>query len=299
MTILTRRRFLTIAASAAALPGFAGPSVSAHWRGVALGAPASMRLEGLSQAEADPIFAAVEREVLRLEDIFSLYRPGSEISRLNDAGRIDAPSVELLEVLSLSASIHHASDGVFDPTVQPLWVALALGRPPAEIAAARARVGWRNVIFDTGQVVLRTPGMALTLNGIAQGMVSDRVHAVLAGRGLKNLLIDMGEIVAHGSRGDSQPWSVGVADPTGELRHKVRLSDRALATSATAGTLLNGATGHILHPDGRATTPRLVAVSAPRAVIADGLSTALCLSAPAQASRIIDQFAGARLEVAT
>ncbi|MFA3916521.1 FAD:protein FMN transferase [Ruegeria hyattellae] len=297
MTYLTRRHFLTISASAAALPGFAGPSVSARWRGVALGAPASMRLEGLSQTEADPIFASVERELLRLENIFSLYRPDSEIRRLNDAGRINAPSVELLEVLSLSASIHRASGGAFDPTVQPLWTALAMGRSPEEIAAARARVGWRNVAFDSGQVALRTPGMALTLNGIAQGMVSDRVHAMLAERGLKHLLIDMGELVARGSRGDGQPWKVGVADPAGKLRHSVRLSDRALATSATGGTLLNDTTGHILHPDGRDAEPKLVAVSAPRAVVADGLSTALCLCAPEQVTRIIGQFPGARLEV--
>ncbi|WP_241484112.1 FAD:protein FMN transferase [Ruegeria sp. ANG-R] len=82
MTLLSRRRFLTISAACAAVPARVAHA-AAHWSGIALGAPASLRLEGLSDTEAAPIFAAVEAELNRLEDIFSLYRPDSEISRLN------------------------------------------------------------------------------------------------------------------------------------------------------------------------------------------------------------------------
>ncbi|WP_372572015.1 FAD:protein FMN transferase [Ruegeria jejuensis] len=294
MTSLTRRRFLSMSASAAALPAFAGPKVSAYWRGVALGAPASMRLEGLSQAEADPIFAEVERELLRLENIFSLYRPTSEISRLNDAGRLENPSAEFLEVLSLSAALHHASNGLFDPTVQPLWLARAFGR------STQGPVGWSNLRFDTGRVTFKRPGMALTLNGIAQGLITDRIHGLLAARGLRNLLIDMGEIVASGHRGGQTPWRVGIADPDGSLRLRVHLSDRALATSATNGTVLDEATaqGHILRPDGQRVAHRLVSISAPRAVIADGVSTALCLCDQGERDALLRNFPEAKLEAA-
>ncbi|MDP5219122.1 FAD:protein FMN transferase [Ruegeria sp. 2205SS24-7] len=294
MTCLTRRRFLSISASAAAFPAFAGSRPSAHWRGVALGAPASMRLEGLSQAEADPLFAEVERELLRLENIFSLYRPNSEISRLNDAGRLDNPSVELLEVLSLSASLHHASNGLFDPTIQPLWLARAKGH------STEAPVGWSNLRFDADRITFKKPGMALTLNGIAQGLITDRIHGLLQARGLCNLLIDMGEIVAGGRRGDLTPWRVGIADPEGSLRQRVQLSDRALATSATSGTVLDeaAAQGHILRPDGRRVADQLVSVSAPRAVIADGLSTALCLCDQGERDALLRNFPEAKLEAA-
>lgn len=294
MNCLTRRRFLSISASAAALPAFAGSKASAQWRGVALGAPASMRLEGLSQAEADPIFAEVERELLRLETIFSLYRSSSEISRLNDAGRLDNPSVELLEVLSLSASLHHASNGLFDPTIQPLWLARAKGH------STEALVGWSNLRFDADQITFKKPGMALTLNGIAQGLITDRIHGLLQARGLRNLLIDMGEIVAGGRRGGLTPWRVGIADPDGSLRLRVQLSDRALATSATNGTVLGGtpAQGHILRPDGQRVTDQLVSISAPRAVIADGLSTALCLCDQGEGEALLRNFPEAKLEAA-
>ena len=54
MTVLTRRRFLAISAACAALPACAG--TFAQWRGIALGAPASLRLEGKTDAQAAPVF---------------------------------------------------------------------------------------------------------------------------------------------------------------------------------------------------------------------------------------------------
>ena len=70
MSSLSRRRFLTIAAASAAIPTGALARDSAHWRGVALGAQVSMQLAGISDVQAAPVFAAVEKELNRLEQIF-------------------------------------------------------------------------------------------------------------------------------------------------------------------------------------------------------------------------------------
>ncbi|WP_054458982.1 FAD:protein FMN transferase [Phaeobacter sp. 11ANDIMAR09] len=51
-----------------------------------------------------------------------------------------------------------------------------------------------------------------------------------------------------GQRPDGTAWHVSVAAPEGELRAKVSLSDRALATSAAAGTLGGKGSSHILDP---------------------------------------------------
>ncbi|MDF1718843.1 MAG: FAD:protein FMN transferase [Antarcticimicrobium sp.] len=294
MTPFSRRRFLTIAAACAALPAGATP-VTARWQGRAMGAGVSMQLAGLSEEEAAPIFAEVERELIRLEAIFSLYRTDSEIARLNRDGVLAAPSPELLQVLSLSDTLYHATGGAFDPTVQPLWLALATGK---EIEAARARIGWTGLRFDAAAVRFDTPGMAITLNGIAQGAVTDRIAALLRARGLRDVLIDMGEIAASGRRADGAPWSVGIADPAGRIVRRMTLSDRALATSAPQGTLLNATTGqgHILNPAGGAPSRALVSVSAPTAAVADGLSTALCLLPPARGTDALAHFPHARLE---
>src|SRR5690242_7194809 len=95
--------------------------------------------------------------------------------------------------------------GMFDPTVQALWRCYAdsftsTGKPPseAERAAALELVGWRNVRFDRDRVVLTRAGMGLTLNGIAQGFITDCVLHKLRSYGVQNCLVDMGEIRTAG-----------------------------------------------------------------------------------------------------
>ena len=296
MTPFSRRRFLTIAAACAALPAGAALA-TARWTGRALGAGVSMQLAGLTEEDAAPIFADVAQELDRLETIFSLYRTDSEITRLNRDGVLTAPSPEMLQVLSLSDTLHHATGGVFDPTVQPLWLALADGQG---VEAARTQVGWKRLRFDSAEVRFETPGMALTLNGIAQGAVTDRIAALLRARGLRDVLIDIGEIAALGRRADGAAWSVGIADPEGQVLRRMTLTDRALATSAPLGTVLDFETGqgHILNPAGGAPARALVSVSAPDAALADGLSTALCLLPPLRGADVLAQFPQAQLEVA-
>ncbi len=296
-----RRRFLTISAAfglaGAAAQAQAGSDV-VRWRGRALGANASMILTGLSQTQAEPIFRAVQQELTRLEGIFSLYVENSEIVRLNATGRLDNPSLEMLEVLSLSASLNHATDGAFDPTVQPLWRALAQG---GDLEVAQAVVGWENVRFDTGAVRLLRPGMGLTLNGIAQGYITDRIAEVLRGYAVENLLIDMGEIVAIGTKPGGRDWQAGIARPDGQIMRHIALGDRALATSAPYGTVLTtqNKLGHIIDPKAGLKKPKqtLVSISAGSAVVADGLSTACCLLDADKARSAVAIFGGAEIEL--
>jgi len=290
---LTRRRFMSISAAALAAPSAALAGQSARWRGVALGAPATMVLAGVTPMAARPVFAALEAELQRLEGIFSLYHTDSALVRLNAEGRLDAPPPEMLEVLTLAGAIHDATDGAFDPSVQPLWTARAAGR---DETAARACVGWRTVRFDAVTVRFVRPGMALTLNGIAQGYITDRIADLLRSRGFGNVLVDIGEVAARGQNADGAPWRAGIADPEGRVVERVTLRDRALATSAPMGTVLSGGQGHIIDPSGRAPRLALVSVSAPRAAVADGLSTALCLVDAAAGSYAVSRFAGARIE---
>ncbi len=296
MTRLTRRRFLTISAACAAAPALA--DTSAQWRGIALGAPASLRLEGLSETEAAPIFAAVERELDRLEEIFSLYRTTSQISRLNQTGVLTTPAPEMLNLLSLCTALHDASGGAFDPTVQPLWLALATGATRSEVDRARESIGWGQVSIGTDAIRLPRPGLsAITLNGIAQGAVTDRIADLLRSYGLRDVLVDMGEITALGRRGADAPWRVGLVGPDGTVAKRIRLQDRAVATSAPGGTLLQGDQGHILSPQGNNTACQAVSVSAPLAALADGLSTALCLTPETELTRVMSRFPEARVEM--
>lgn len=294
--IPTRRRFLTISAAALALPGAALAGDSARWLGFAIGARASMTLAGIAPLYARPVFARIEAEIARLERIFSLYHTDSALVRLNRAGRLSAPPPDLVEVLTLAGRLHQASNGAFDPSVQPLWYALATG---GDTRAARAAIGWDGVRIDRNDIGLARPGMALTLNGIAQGYITDRIAALLRAEGLRDVLVDMGEVAALGHKPDGRAWQAGIASPDGVIIRRLALSDRALATSAPMGTQLATGVGHILDPRGSDPQNALVSVSAPNAALADGLSTALCLMSAEAGAQMMRGFPQAAIELIT
>ncbi|MDF0602430.1 FAD:protein FMN transferase [Psychromarinibacter sp. C21-152] len=294
---LTRRRFFTIASAAC----LAAPAAQAfRWQGTALGARAQIVLD---HPEAARITRAAMAEIDRLEDIFSLYRPASELSRLNAAGRLAAPSFEMLDCLATARRVHGATGGAFDPTVQPLWQVLAEAHAqghapvPADLTQARAAIGFDRVVFDSAAVRLG-PGQRLTLNGIAQGYIADRVARLMRAEGVADVLIDTGEILALGGPQEAEGWPVTIQ---GERQPRA-LSGRALATSAPLGTVLDdaGRIGHILDPrKGAAVRPtiRQISVSAPSAALADALSTGLCLArGGAEARRLLSKVKEARLE---
>lgn len=297
----TRRRFLAISAAAAGFPSIGSAAPVYTWQGVALGARATLRL---AHADAKAISERAAAEISRLEDIFSLYRPDSSLMRLNQTGRLDTPPFELLECLSLAGAVHRASGGQFDPTIQPLWAcyaeASALGQAPERdaLSVALSLTGWARMQFDTAAIEMQ-PGMALTLNGIAQGYIADRVAGMLEAEGLTNILIDTGEFRALGSHPDGRPWPVKLA-----AGGEVPLVARALATSAPLGTTFDADAhvGHILDPYTGLPSPaswRQISVSAGSAALADALSTAACLCKSRDGvEQLTGQFEGTRVEAA-
>lgn len=295
----TRRRFIAISAAMAALPALARAHTPAPvWTGQALGARASIRLD---HPEAEAIARRVATEIDRLEGILSLYRADSALARLNRDGHLDAPPFELLDCLGLAGGVHAASGGRFDPTVQRLWsvwaeAAVAGGVPDAAtLAEARAATGWDGVRLSPAAIALR-PGMALTLNGIGQGYVADRIAALLTAEGLTDIFIDTGEFRALGGQ-PGGGWPVAL-----DSGPRITLADRALATSAPLGTTFDqaGRLGHILDPrtGGPVAGPwRSVSISAPDAALADALSTAACLcEGEAEVDALLARYPQARLE---
>jgi len=282
---LSRRRFLSIASAACLI----APAAQAfQWQGTALGAHARIILD---HPNAEKITQRALGEITRLENIFSLYRTESEITRLNATGHLATPSFELLECLSIAARVHRLTEGRFDPTVQPLWRVLAdafvAGQPAdtAKITAARNSIGFDRVTFDSTGVLLAS-GQQITLNGIAQGYIADRIALVMRAEGVTDVLIDTGEIVAMGAPPGRDAWPVTIV---GEVQARA-LSGRALATSAPFGTKLDGAgqIGHILDPRSGSvltTDIRQISVSATRAALADAISTGLCAARDANDAR--------------
>lgn len=307
---LTRRRILQVAAGAAAWPvatnsalsGWEGP-VRYVWRGYALGAAAVLTLYVDDRDWAAGLLDRVVREIRRLESIFSLYQPDSALSVLNRIGRLDAPPSDLIRLLAEAQGYSEASEGAFDATVQPLWILYTAhfarpgadpnGPSPNELERALDLVDYRRIRFDEQHVVLERPKMALTLNGIAQGYITDRITELLKASGLTSVLVDLGETRAVGVHPDGRPWRIGIRDPEvpAELTRVIKLSDGAIATSAGMGTTFEhtGQHHHLFDPGSGRSAGRYLSVSvrAPTATAADALSTTFSVLHPDQIRQTI------------
>ncbi len=166
--------------------------------------------ENADQLEA--ALAAAVSVIRRVEGQMSLFDPDSALSRLNRTGSLQNPDARLVAVLNLSEQVSHRSGGAFDITMQPLWQvwakAAAEHRVPAlsEVRRARQLVHWHAVETTASQIRLNQRGMALSLNGIAQGYASDLVRATLQAHGIRHALIDTGETSLLGVGPDATPW---------------------------------------------------------------------------------------------
>lgn len=250
-------------------------------------------------------------EVQRLEETLSLYRPTSEIARVNRAaGRAPVPvSAPVFELLQLCVELWGLSEGAFDITVAPLVRAWGFmhgrGREatPAEVSAARERVGMQYLELDAAQRTVRflRPGMMLDLGAVGKGHALDVAAEVLREAGVVNALIHSGTSSCYGlGRAESgAAWRVAIEDrdlhpasarasQDGETTEPARvvavaaLSNEALSVSGVEGKALQTGgrrLGHVIDP--RSGEPvagaPLAAVKGASAAETDALSTALLL----------------------
>ncbi len=261
---LNRRRFLSI--SAACMLATPARAQIHRWQGRALGAEVDITLHAPAEI-AEPALDRARGSLDAVMAQFDLFDPASTVSRLNRTGHLDAPDVMFRRLMQACTQVHAATGGLFDPTVQPLWRALAEGQPPE---AARALIDWSRVRHSAASVTLGE-GQALTFNGIAQGFATDLVAEALRDAGLERTLVNIGEF-----RGTGGPWRLGISDPEIGMIGTRTLTSSAIATSSPKAVPLGGQ-GHILHGHAK---PRWSAVSveAATATMADGFSTALTMA---------------------
>jgi len=310
---------MTITAASGGLAALSGTGARAAagavpihtWRGVALGGEASITLAHREAAAARELIRRAVAEIRRLEAVFSLYRADSAVAILNRDGAMAAPPLDLVRLLAEARAYADLTGGAFDVTVQPLWrlyaghfasaEAIPEGPAPDAVAEALETVDYRAVRVEGDRISFAKPGMAVTLNGIAQGYMTDRVADLLRAEGLENVLVDLGEIRALGDHPDGRPWKAGLRDPDDPARliESIPLSERAMATSGGYGTRFEptGRFHHLFDPRSGVCANRYASVSvlAARATGADALSTAFSSMAVAGIAAVVAKTAGVRV----
>lgn len=170
-------------------------------------------------------YADLARDIFReIDNTLSVFKPDSEISRLNQsAGKFPVPvSRHTIEVLELALKYGEASGGSFDPTIAPLvrlW-GFSGGTVPdkplneTDIRAALRSVGYGHVILSNKTVRLDMPGMSVDLGGIAKGYAVDLCYRKLAALNVRNVMINLGgNIRCRGAARTGRPWKIGVRNP--------------------------------------------------------------------------------------
>jgi thiamine biosynthesis lipoprotein len=281
-----------------------------RWRGRAFGAAAQITLAHPDAAAARALIARCIAEIVRLESVFSLFQDESELSRLNRDGRLRVASLDLRLLLAESRRFGELTGGAFDVTVQPLWQLYARhfaavgpdGAAPSAgaLESARRRVDYRRIDISGAEVGFMQSGMAVTLNGIAQGYITDRIAMILRDAGFDQVLADLGEIAALDPPSGQAGWPVRIADAGPWVRDGdiVWLANQAIATSSGDGTKFDqvGRHHHLFDPrtGESAHAHRSVSVISRSATVSDALSTALSVLPSDRAEDILRRAGAAR-----
>jgi FAD:protein FMN transferase len=272
------------------------------WSRPAMGTLVTVTAIHRSRELAEDAAGRAFEEMDRVVALLSRYEPSSALSVLNGEGTLRAPPPELRAVVSGALRFHTVSKGAFDPTVRPLVDLFrgGTGTPSShELRHALDLVGARRVKLRRHAIRFDRAGMGMTLDGIAKGYVVDRMAEILAGRGLKDFLIDAGgDIRSAGRREDGRPWRLAVQDPAkeGAFPDHIGLTDGAVATSGSYEIPCNRdrTRHHIVSGRGGVSPHESLSVSvvAPTALAADALATAVFVMGPRAGKALIDSLPG-------
>ena len=184
---------------------------------------------------------AVMEEMHRIDRTMSPHKPESELSIINrDAATRAVPvSDEMARLIARAAHFSRLSSGAFDITYAAVGQLYDYRRrlqpTEAELAAARAAVGWQRLVLDAQARTVRfaRPGMRIDLGGFAKGHAIDNAAIILRRRGIAHAMVSAGgdSRVIGDRRG--RPWTIGVRDPRheGQVVAMLPLEDCSISTS--------------------------------------------------------------------
>ena len=292
-----RRKFLQLAATLAISPAIPGWSLAAppDLVGRTMGTTYRVRImDDRATSELPTIKRSIENILEDVEQRLSLYRPQSELSRLNRQDdqtwlTLDPATAALLRQ---AIAVQTASQGAFSPYMASVVQRWGFGPGTAGIPGApgittrQSYMSGSELVFSGDVVRKSSAEVAVDLNGIAKGDAVDRVVRGLASLGINNCLVEIGGEVRCAGKHDNRGWQVGIRGPDDSIVSRIPLSDAAVATSGDHIHYfeLNGRRySHLMDP--RSGQPvnhdlALVSVVAGNTGLADAWSTALMVLGP-------------------
>ena len=254
-------------------------------------------------------FEQVFREFDRLEALLSIWKPGSDVVRINEAAGRTAVAVsrDTIVVLEAAAQASEWTGGKFDITFGALADIWKFDHDQDDTVPDRRAIEARLPLVDyrfvhvdraAGTAFISKAGTRIHLGGIGKGYAVDRAAVILRARGLSDFLIQSGGDLYVAGLNDGAPWKLGIADPRGtggQTFATLELSNGTLSTSGDYERFFieNGIRyHHLLDPDRGtpAAGSRSVTIVADSAMLADVLSTGVFIMGPEAGMALLERL---------
>ena len=187
----------------------------------------------------------IKDELRRFDGSLSPFNDTATISRINRNEDI-VPDTLFINVFKRSMEISKETNGAFDITVAPLVNAWGFGfkkgtfPDSTRIDSLLKITGYNKVALSAENKVVKQDGrMMLSCSAVAKGYAVDVIANLLAKKGIRNFMIDIGgELVARGKNPQQKPWRIGINKPVDdslsvnqELQMVLNITDVGIATS--------------------------------------------------------------------
>ena len=196
-----------------------------------------LNLEGVSE-KPQVIRDSVDALLRQIDLSLSGYNKNSILSRFN-AGETVIPDSLFIDIYSHAGNIYQLTGGMVDVASGPLFDIWGFGFKGGELPAddlvsqTVASSGMKRLVTDMRSVLNHDNDTAATLmpeallreelrdrtlpklnyNAIAQGYSCDVVARYLYSLGVKDMMVDIGEIFCDGVNPSGLPWTLGVDRP--------------------------------------------------------------------------------------
>lgn len=157
-------------------------------------------IKGVKARPAE-IQKGIEAILEEIDTTLSGYNKRSQLSRYN-AGEPVQLSPMFLEVKQAADKFKEETGGALNCAAGPLYDIWGFGFKTDSLPSDELV---RQTLADCGK--------KLNFNAIAQGYSCDKVAAYLYSLGIKDMLVDIGEIFCDGLNPSGKPWRVGIDKP--------------------------------------------------------------------------------------